>query len=91
MPADHTPFHTLTVCIDDVLENQRPYPATADEDDNADFELARSFLESLNPEAQTELRQELSIIATGDRHYQNFDDTCADAYRHILSRAKDRP
>ena len=88
MPTDDKPFHTISITTSDVLENQSPNPATADEDDNADFDAARSFLDSLGPEAQEDLRQELSILAMNDRHYQFFDDTCAAAYIHILHRAR---
>ena len=88
MPTDNRPFHTLSITTSDVLENQRPNPATADDDDNAEFEAARKFLDSLGPEAQEDLRQELSILAMNDQHYQFFDDTCATAFAHILNRAR---
>ena len=91
MSTDDKPFHTLSITTSDVLENQRPNPATADDDDNTEFETARRFLDSLGPEGQDDLRQELSILAMNDQHYQFFDDTCATAYAHIVNRARTQP
>ena len=81
-PSTPCPF-TLTT----VLENQKPYTTTND-DDTAAFELASGFLDSLDSQERLRLREELADLVTTDQYYQCFDDTCALAYDHILSRAR---
>lgn len=87
--TDATPFFTISLSLQDVLDNQEPASPAAGSTEHEEFAAMTTYLRRLDPHQLAQTMEEAAAIVENDAdlRYAMIDDACHRVYRHLRWKA----